>query len=183
MRNKSLLFLLQLITTGILISPPCIQAREFLTEKEIEAIQDAQRIDARVKIYMKAAELRLKTAEERLTGKEPAEGDPLELFSPEDLLDAYYRILRSVMSNLDDADQKPGPEQAYVKNALTTLKDATENGAKELSVLKRLAEEQKKELLWNLVNKAIDINDGAHEGAEYGLAKEAESSDKNRKKS
>jgi hypothetical protein len=181
MRHKSLLFIIQLLTTGILLSLPCLQTREFLTDEEIEKIQDAQRIDARVKIYMNAAELRLKTAEERLTGKEPAEGDPLEFFSPEDLLDAYYRILRSVMMNLDDADRKPGQEIAYVKDALKTLKKATESGAKELAVLKRIAEEQRKEQLWKLVNQAIDITEGAHEGAEYGLSKEPYSSDKDRK--
>jgi hypothetical protein len=106
MRHKYIRPLLLLITTGILVLVPFGRAREFLTDKEIERIQDAQRIDMRVKIYMEAAELRLKTAEERLMGKEPIEGDPLEFFSPDDLLDAYYRILKSVMFNLDDAAQK-----------------------------------------------------------------------------
>jgi hypothetical protein len=182
MRYKYLCPLLLLITTGIPVLVPFGQAREFLTDKEIERIQDAQRIDERVKIYMEAAELRLKTAEERLMGKEPTEGDPLEFFSPEDLLDAYYRILKSVMFNLDDAAQTPGNDLSYVKGALKTLKKTTENAAKELGVLKRIAEEQKKENLWNLVNKAMDITDGSHEGAEYGLSKESESSDENRKR-
>jgi hypothetical protein len=166
---------------GMFPPAPGSPEKEFLTDKEIERIQDAQAIDARVQIYMEAAALRLKTAQERLEGKEPEEGDPLELFSPEDMLDGYYRILRSVMLNLDDAFKKAGPDREKVGKALRTLKGRTENAGKELEILKKMAEEKKKEELWNLVNKAIDITQGAHEGAEYGLAKLPAPSDKNRK--
>ncbi len=70
------------------------QRKEFLTPDEIEKIQDAQEVDARVKIYLQAASLRLKTAMDRMSGKESAPGDPLEFFSVEDMLDGYYRILQ-----------------------------------------------------------------------------------------
>ncbi len=157
---------------------PSSPGKEFLTDEEIEKIQDAQAIDERLKVYMQAAALRLKTAEERLQGKESEENDPLEFFMPEDMLDGYYRILRSVMMNLDEAFQKSNSDRAKVRKALKTLKGATEDAVNELKILKKLAEEKQKEELWNLVNQAIDITNGAHEGAEYGLSQLSDAPDK-----
>lgn len=144
--------------------------KEFLTPQEITKIQDAQEIEKRIKIYMEAAELRLKSAQERLTGKEAAEGDPLEFYTVEDMLDGYYRILRSVMLNLDDATQKPDTEPAKLTRALKNVKDTTERATKQLEGLKKIAEDKKLEKVWNLTNQAIDINNGAREGATLALA-------------
>jgi hypothetical protein len=146
-------------------------AKEFLTPQEIAKIQDAQDIDARVKIYLAAAALRLKTAAERLGGKESTPGDPLEFFSVEDMLDGYYQILRSVMLNLDDASAKPSTDPKKIQAALKDLKSATEVAVRQLDALKRMAEEQRREEAWKLVGKAIEINNGAHEGAVAALAK------------
>jgi len=156
--------------------------KEFLTPKEIEKIQDAQEIDKRVKIYMEAAELRLKAAEDRLNGKESAEGDPLEFYTVEDMLDGYFRILRSVMLNLDDAAQKHDTDPAKVTKALRSLKDTTERAAKPLEGLKKTAEDKKLEKVWNLVNQAIDISNGAHEGATLALADKPSPGEKPKRK-
>jgi len=182
------IFLLFLILTGIPV--PDGAGKEYLTDKEIEKIQDTYDIDKRVKIYMEAAALRLKTAEDRLNGKESEPGDPLEFFTPEDMLDGYYNILRSVMMNLDDAAERPGRDNGvYVasveqkspremfSSALKTLKSETEKAVRRLEVLKKIAEEKEKEELWNLVNSAIDVTNGAHEGAEHGLSKQRSSPD------
>ncbi len=156
---------------------------DFLTDKEIDSIQLNQEIQQRVKLYLEFAALRLKTAEDKLNGVEPVAGDPFELLRPEDLLDAYYRILRSVMMNLDDAYQRPDPRmRPKVRQALKTLKGSTEKALPQLEILKRIAEEKKNEELWELVNKAIDVTNGAHEGAEAGLAKEPEPSSKKKSK-
>jgi len=147
------------------------QVKEYLTPKEVERIQDAQAIDERVKIYMDAAELRLKTAEERLTGKESQPGDPLEFFSIEDLLDGYYSCLHSVMINLDDVFGKPGADTEKLKKALKSLQDTTERAEKDLAVLKKMAEEKRLEEVWNRVNQSLDITRGARDGAELGLSR------------
>jgi hypothetical protein len=175
--SSPLAFFAPLLFLAAVLIGPALAAyaapeKEFLTEKEIKKIQESQDVDWRVKIYMDAASLRLKSAEERLTGKESKEGDPLEFFSPEEMLDSYYRIMRSLMYNLDDAFQKPGKGREKIGKALKSLKDGTESAGKELEILKKIAEDQKKEELWNSVNQAIDITNGAHEGAIYGLSKE-----------
>ncbi len=156
--------------TLLLIQARSMPAREFLTPQEIEKIQDAQEIDQRIKIYMEAASLRLKTAEERLNGQESSPGDPLEFFTVEEMIDGYYRIMKSVMSNLDEAASRPSTERKTLSKALENLKDSTEKGLKELSILKKIAEDKQKEELWNLVNNALDIAAGAHEGADSALS-------------
>jgi hypothetical protein len=182
MRHLFLLVFLTLILAGSLPIARPFPEKEFLTDKEITKIQDAQEIDERIKIYMSAATLRLKTAEERLTGTEPEAGDPLEFFTPEDLLDGYYRIIRSAMYNLDEASEKQKIDRQKLGKALKSLKGTTESAGKELQILKKIAEEKQKEELWKLVNQAIDITNGAHEGAEYGLSKQPAPPEKSRKR-
>jgi hypothetical protein len=137
-------FLFQILPTLIwifgLLSAPGYSEKDFLTEKEIEAIREDQEIHLRVKRYMEFAELRLKAAEDRLNGIESVEGDPLEFFTPEEMVDGYYRILRSVMMNMDDAYQSPDPRaQPKFRRALNTLKSSTERSLKQLDILKRIA--------------------------------------------
>ena len=158
-------------------------AKEYLTPAEIEKIQDAQEIEPRVKIYLEAAALRLQAAEDRMNGKESAAGDPLEFFTVQDMLDGYYQIIRSVMMNLDQAYQKPrAGEKENLGKALKNLKESTERAQKSLAILKKMAEEKKEEETWNLVNKAIDITDGAHEGAELGLLRQPAPPEKKKRK-
>jgi hypothetical protein len=156
-----------------LIPDSCAAEREYLTDEEIQKIQDNQEINLRIKLYLEFAALRLKTAEDKLNGVEFPELDPFELALPEELLEAYYRIIQSVMINIDDAYQKADPRKApKVQQALKALKGSTEKALVQLEILKRIAEEKKKEALWDLVNKAIDITKGAREGALLGITKE-----------
>ena len=143
--------------------------KEFLTPEEIEKVQLAREIDKRVEVYLEAAELRLKTAQDRLNGKESEPEDPLEFFSVEEMLDGYYRIFDSIMFNLDDAFQKPGIDEGKVKKALENLKKKTERNLEELEIIRQIAEEKELERVWILAGKAVEINQGAHEGALYGL--------------
>lgn len=166
-----------------LFTAPVSEAKDFLTDAEINVIQENQEIHLRVKFYLQFASLRLKAAEDRLNGIEPAAGDPFELLTPEEMLDAYYRILRSVMLNLDDiylhGDVRNMPK---VRQALKTLKGSSEKALTQLNILKRIAEEKKKEELWDLVNQAIDVTKAAHEGAEAALAKDSDTPAKQKKR-
>jgi hypothetical protein len=178
--KKTLCLLLPLIACFCVIpNASASSTKEFLTPKEIELIQIGQEIQIRVKHYLSFADLRLKAAEERLSGKDSDEGDPLEFFTPEEMVDGYYRIINSVMINLDDAFRKSDTlGRKKVFSGLKALRSSTESSLKELEILKKIAEEQKKEELWNLVNKAIDITKGAHEGAVEGLKKAPPEPDK-----
>lgn len=157
--------------------------KDFLTDAEITVIQDNQEIHLRVKFYLQFAELRLKTAEDKLNGIEPAAGDPFELLTPEEMLNAYYRILRSVMINLDDTySHGNNRNMPKIRQALKTLKSSSEKALVQLNILKRIAEEKKKEELWDLVNQAIDVTEAAREGAEAALAKDPDTPAKQKKR-
>jgi len=75
------------------------------------------------------------------------------------------------MYNLDDAVRKPSTDKMKLVEALKNLKESTERAVKELAILKKVAEEQRKEELWNLVDRAMDIAHGAHEGAQAALGR------------
>jgi hypothetical protein len=169
--NRILFFLAH---SAILASIPVLvfgsPEKDLLTENEILKIQDNREIVNRTKLYMDFAAARLKAAEERLIGKETQAGDPFEYFTPEDMLDNYCRIVKNLMSHLDDAYKKPAQDQ-NLHRALKSLKKDAESARSQLEVLKKIAEDQKKERLWNLVNKAIEITNDAHSGAEFGLSK------------
>jgi len=154
-----------------LMAIPSSRAKEFLTPDEIFKIQEAQEVEKRIKIYMDAAALRLKTAEERLQGKESVAGDPLEFFTVQEMLDGYNRIIRSVMFNLDEAAEKPSTDRGKLNKALKNLKDGAEKATKDLDVVKKIAEEKKDEEVWNLTNQGLEITESAREGAETGLAR------------
>ena len=158
---------------GMMISAVArpVQTKEFLTPVEIEKIQDAQEISMRVKLYMEAASLRLKTGADRLAGRESAPGDPLEFFSVEDMIDGYFRILRAVMLNLDEASRKSAADPEKLLAALKNLKAVADASVKPLEALKKSAEETRREEMWKLVVRAIEINDGAREGAAAAIKK------------
>ncbi len=182
MRPGYLLLAFSLFTGVLLSTTRNGLTREFLTDEEIKKIQEAQEIDRRVKIYMEAAEYRLKTAQERLSGVESFEGDPMEFFSPGEMVDGYYQILRSVMLNLDGAYEEPGRDLNKIKSGLNSLRKTTDKTGRQLEFLRKIAEDKKDESLWNLVNKAMEITEGAHEGAVYGLKKIDEIFERNRKR-
>jgi hypothetical protein len=171
-------FLPVLILGTVYFSLPQASAKEFLTPKEIEKIQLSQQIDSRVKAYMEAATLRLKTARERFGGIESEAGAPLEFYTVEEMIEGYYRIIKSVMSNLEDAYRNSSTDKEKLRAALTSLRDNSKSAEIALGVLKKLAEEKLDEKVWNQANQAIEVTKGALEGAEQGLSELPQPADK-----
>jgi hypothetical protein len=77
------------------------------------------------------------------------------------------------MLNLDGAVQNPGTDRGKLEKALKNLKDSTEKAAKDLAIIKKIAEEKKLEAVWELTGQALDVTTGAHEGSEQGLTQYA----------
>ncbi|MEJ2109165.1 MAG: hypothetical protein P8Z37_04475 [Acidobacteriota bacterium] len=151
--------------------------REFLTEEEIDTIRIKQEIVPRVEYYLQAALLRLRSAHSRLLGEETVPGDPLEYFTPEDMLDGYYRILNSVMVNLEDSFQRGRSDRESIRKALKEVKKRTEESRRILDNLKTLTEERNDGEMTRLILRAIDITEGAHEGATHALDEKTYESD------
>ncbi len=143
--------------------------REFLTAEEIALLQIKQRIDVRTDLYLRAALLRLKSAEARLRGEETEPGDPLEYLTAEDMLDGYYRILHSVMVNLEDAYRPATADLDRVRKALKQLRQRAEESMRRLDSLEALARRRNDGQLLRLIERAREITAGAHEGAREAL--------------
>jgi hypothetical protein len=170
MKQARILLFLILLLTICMDSLPAGPAKEFLTEEEVELIQIKQEIDPRIKSYLAAALLRLESAEARMLGEETLPGDPLEYFTPEDMLDGYYKILNSVMVNLDDANQKATRDSNGLRKALKELRKRSKEALKRLEYLEKLAKEQDKKEMVQLIQRAVEITQGAQEGADYALS-------------
>ena len=148
-----------------------VDAKEFLTPEEIEKVQNAREIGARVGVYLEAASLRLQSAENRLAGKESEPGDPLEFATPQEMIDAYYRIIRSIMFNVEEAFERPDTDPESLSQALKNLKKGGEKAAKDLNVLRKLCEEKRDAEAWNAVAECTKITSAAVEGAKLGISK------------
>jgi len=146
-------------------------ARDFLTEKEITKMQDTQDVDKRTSIFMNAASLRLQTVLERFNGKDSEPGDALEFYSPQDMMDDYYKIMDRIMLVTGDAFESPRlRENINIKKALQTLKSESSGNLKKLAKLMQLAEEKQNKEIWDSVNSAIEITRGVLDGADKGLS-------------
>lgn len=173
MKHAGLVLSLALLLTMHIAGASARPAREFLTEEEIELIQIKQEIHPRIKKYLSAAALRLKSTEARLRGEETLPEDPLGYFTPEDMLDGYYRILKSVMANMDDANQRANSDGNGIRKALKELRKRSKESLRQLEYLEKLAQEQDKKELLRLIHRAIEITNSAYEGADYALSEES----------
>jgi hypothetical protein len=150
-------FLLLPAILGIFLPLQVASARDYLTDKEIELIQDTQSVASRARIYMEAAALRIKTAQDKLSNKEYAEGDPMEFLTPEDVLNDYGKILRSLQFTLESAIESPR-HKGYetIGKALKYLKEETPKELRELKVLLQIAVEKHRDTFAERIKDAID---------------------------
>ena len=169
MKSAPLKLITAILIFGAFSAAFASPVRDFLTEEEIDAIQRNQKIDPRVKLYLKAASARMTSAEARLAGQETEPGDPLEYYTPEDMLDAYYHIVNSVMLNLEDAVEKFPPDRGGIRKALKHLQDVMKKNLPKLENLERMAAAKEESELVRLILRDIDISKVALEGAEEAL--------------
>jgi hypothetical protein len=169
-RRRWILFILPAIL-GIFFFRQIGHARDYLSDKEIELLQDTRSVAKRTRISMNAAALRLKTASDKLFNKEYEAGDPMELLLPEEVMEDYCKILHSVQLNVAYAVEKPhrtGNET--VEKALTTLKEETEKALRSLEVLQRIAKEKQRDTLLDHIQDAIELTQETLDDASEKLA-------------
>jgi hypothetical protein len=165
------IFFILPVILGILFLSPVIQARDYLTGKEIELLQETRSVANRTRTYMEAAALRLKTALDKLSNKEYEAGDPMEFLLPEDVVDDYCKILHSVQLNVGyavEAPRRPGNET--VEKALKTMKEETEKALRSLEILQRIAKEKQRDPLSERIQDALDTTQESFDEAKEKLA-------------
>jgi hypothetical protein len=149
---------------------------DYLTEEEDEHVREAQAADARVKVFMRIADRRLKA----LTGPAAPPTDKKDLKKVEEeerewgavpkvsrveLLHHYARAISECMAKLEDAYER-NPKSPALPKALALLRDATD---KHLQMLNALKPEMKTENEIGAMSGALDEAETANKGARDGL--------------
>lgn len=147
------------------------QIQEWMTPAEIEKFRDEQDLSKRTGLYMSAAKLRLEKAGERLSGKNSAEGDPLEFHSVTDLILGCRSAIRAAMLGIQDQVTYKKAESEEVIKALKELKSTTEGIMPELERVQKLALEKRDEALYKAVKDCAQYADSAARGSKDAIEK------------
>lgn len=149
---------------------------DYLTEEEDDHVREAQAADARVKVFMKIADRRMKALsgpaapstdkkEQKKVEEEEREWGALPKLSRAELLRHYARAISECMAKLEDAYER-NPKSSALPKALAMLRESTD---KHLQVLRTLQSEIKSENEVAALRGAIDEAETANKGARDGL--------------
>ena len=152
---------------------------DYLTEEEDDHVREAQAAEARVKVFMKIADRRIKAIvgkpdrpdtpdepDKKVEGEE-REWGALPKASRGELLRHYAKAIAECMAKLEDAYER-NPKSASLPKALTLLRDATD---RHLQALRALSAEMKNENETAALRDAIGEAETANKGARDGLSK------------
>ncbi len=149
---------------------------DYLTEEEDEHVREAQAADARVKVFMRIADRRLKAIAGPATPptdqkdlkkveEEEREWGAVPKVSRAELLRHYSRAISECIAKLEDAYER-NPKSPALSKALALLRDGTD---KHLQTLKALVPEMKTENEIGAMSGAIGEAETANKGARDGL--------------
>jgi hypothetical protein len=140
-----------------LATPILAQSRDHLTPKEVELVQDAQVLDQRIEVFIKAIERRLmvmngtESANAKQLKKESELWGELPKGTRAELLGDIGRILDEAITNIDDsstrdeknplvASSRLGAEATQLRNQLLPLREQAKS-EEELASLEHLLED------------------------------------------
>jgi hypothetical protein len=175
------------LETRMLESSPLQIAGDYLTEEEDDHVREAQAAEARVKVFMKIADRRIKAItggtavqpaalpdkpdkhekKDKKIEDEEREWGALPKASRAELLRHYARAMAECMAKLEDAYER-NPKSASLPKALTLLRDATE---RHLQTLRAISPDSKNEKEVSALRDAIEEAETANKGARDGLSK------------
>jgi len=140
------------------------QERDHLTEKEVDLVRETQIIDARIDVFIKAADRRilvLTTPNATQKKKEEEMWGPLPTGSRAELLIDFRRILSEAMEKLDDSAER-NRSNPLLSKALDKLKAAA---TRQIVALKALAPQMTEKREQRALLEAIDEADVASKGS------------------
>ena len=167
---------------------------DYLTEEEDDHVREAQAADARVKVFMKIADRRIKAItgqgapvdkpvdkptdkpaakppdkkdqkDQKKIEEEEREWGALPKASRAELLRHYAKAIAECMAKLEDAYER-NPKSASLPKALTQLRDATD---RHLLALRALTSEMKNDNESAALREAVEEAETANKGARDGL--------------
>ncbi|GEM_PF-1500702 len=111
---------------------------DYLTEQEADRVREAQRIDWRVRVFMKIAERRLTLVESpelEQSKRDEARWGPLPAGSPAEMLNQYRRAIEETIINFEDAYDR-NPDDKYILKALSIFRQHVEHHLERLRALR-----------------------------------------------
>ena len=139
------------------------QKREHLTPEEIEFIRDAQKLDLRTGVFIKAAERRLALIADpnsKQLGKDAEKWGELK-GTRRQLFDDVYRILDEAVLNIDDTAQRD-PKSALLNKSLSKLAEASRRFLPQLAPLRDSTQnDDERKALDEVIEKAEEIIEAA----------------------
>lgn len=149
---------------------------DYLTEEEDDHVRQAQAADARVKVFMKIADRRIRAIaggeaapvdkkDQKKAEEEEREWGALPKLGRTELLRHYARAISECMAKLEDAYER-NPKASALPKALAVLRDSTD---KHLQTLRGLTADIKNEAENAALRGAIEEAETANKGARDGL--------------
>ena len=149
---------------------------DYLTEEEDDHVREAQAPDARVKVFMRIADRRIKAIagpaapptdkkELKKIEEEEREWGAMPKLSRAELLRHYARAISECMAKLEDAYER-NPKSSALPKALGLLRDATD---KHLQTLRALKPELNTDNEVAAISGALYEAETANKGARDGL--------------
>jgi hypothetical protein len=134
------------------------QARDHLTEKEVDLVKEAQILDKRIDVFVRAAERRMivitntSTANAKLLKKESERWGELPTGTRGQLVGDIARILDEAITNIDDVSSRD-ERNPLIPKALRRLSAAVNSIMAQLTPLKDEAKEDAEIASFELLNE------------------------------
>lgn len=140
------------------------QKRDHLTEQEVDLVREAQEIDLRIQVFIKAADRRLLVLTTPNATQKPKEEEvwgPLPKGTRLELLNDYKRILEEAEEKLDDAYER-GASNPKIPKALSKFKEGvTKHIAQLRAFASQVTEPKEQRALAEAIEEAETVTKGA----------------------
>ena len=148
----------------LLVTSTEAQKRDHLTEQEVDLVREAQVIDQRIMVFIKAADRRLlvlTTPNATQKKKEEEVWGPLPTGTKLELLTDYKRILEEAEEKLDDAYERSAKNE-LVPKALSKFKEAVTRHIVQLRALAaQLTDPKEQRALAEAIEEAETVTKGS----------------------
>lgn len=140
------------------------QQRDHLTEEEADLVREAQEIDKRTEVFIRAADRRLLVLADpdaKQSKREEEQWGPLPRGTRLELLQDYKRLLEETMEKLDDAYER-GQKNELVPKALNKFKEAATRQIVQLRALApQLTDKREQRALLEAIEEAETATKGS----------------------
>ncbi len=141
------------------------------TQAEYRSIQENQKLEKRVEVFLEIAESRLNEIRRRRLNQEWKEDEEnsLEFYTYWDMVHAYLSSLNSMMINIDEKATHKTASKDELRRSLEKIDKKIGKFPSRLKPIEKLAVELQDEILYREILKAQEATVVVQKGVRYGL--------------